>query len=82
MSEELGAKNQKPETRNEKPETNRRDLSGIESCFCMTAVAERLVLRLAAAAEIDGWKLIFLILFALMVEEFCAAGHFGDGRAG
>jgi hypothetical protein len=42
----------------------------------MSAVAEWFVLRLATAAEIDGWKLIFLILFALMVEEFCVAGDF------
>jgi hypothetical protein len=42
----------------------------------MSAVAEWFVLRLATAAEIDGWKLIFLILFAFMVEEFCPASDF------
>ena len=42
----------------------------------MSAVAEWFVFRLATAAEIDGWKLIFLIFFALVVEEVCAAGDF------
>src|SRR6185295_6851640 len=62
---------------NPEPETN-----SFRRFFCfkadgtMSAVAEWFVLRLAAAAEIDRWKLIFLIFFALVVEEVCAAGDF------
>jgi hypothetical protein len=48
----------------------------LEADSAVSTVAEWFVLGLAAAAEVDGWELIFLILFTLMVEEFCATRYF------
>jgi hypothetical protein len=41
----------------------------------VAAITERFVLRLAAATEIDRGKLVFLIFFALMVEQLGSAFH-------
>ena len=47
-----------------------RRLLGFEARVFVAAVAERLVFRLAAATEIEGRELIFLILLTLVVEQF------------
>ena len=50
-------------------------LFGFEARVFVAAVAERLVFRLAAATEIERRELVFLILLALVVEQFGSTLH-------
>jgi hypothetical protein len=52
-----------------------RGLLGFKACGVVAAVAKGLVFRLAAATEIEGRELVFLILFTLVVEQFGSALH-------
>ena len=53
-----------------------RGLLGFKSRRVVAAVAKRLVFRLAAATEIHGRELVFLILFTLVIEQLGSALHF------
>src|SRR5215475_1854814 len=53
-----------------------RGLLGSKPRCIVAAVAKGLVFRLAAAAEIERRKLVFLILFALVIEQLGSALHF------
>ena len=53
-----------------------RGLLGFEACIFVAAIAKRLVFRLAAAAEIEGRKLVFLMLFTLVIEQLGSALNF------
>src|SRR5215813_6820841 len=53
-----------------------RGLLGFKACTFVTAIAKGLVFRLAAATEIEGRELIFLILFTLVIEQLGSAFHF------
>jgi hypothetical protein len=53
----------------------RRGVLGFEAYAFVTAVAERFVFRMTAAAKVNGRELVFLMLFTLVVEDFGSAVH-------
>jgi hypothetical protein len=52
-----------------------RGLLGFKARGVVATVAKGLVFGLAAAAEIEGRKLVFLILFTLVIEQLGSALH-------
>src|SRR5262247_1247470 len=51
-------------------------LLGFKACAFVAAITKGLVFRLAAATEIEGRELVFLILFTLVIEHLGSALHF------